>query len=142
MTDRDFLCGEPGHVHSGHCDIYRTPESPSPEPLTLLDRAEIRCRCIWADKRCSHLATQEDGLCDWCGTRRPEQLRGNPNALIEPQTGKFLGLGGANYDHIDSTRRPDACWMDNSGRTYATQSASNPPVASASDASITPHEDG
>ncbi len=79
----------------------------------------VTCRCVWADKRCTHPATQEDGLCDWCGVRRPEDLTANPNAIFGPITGEFLGLGGRGYDHIDSSRIPDACWMSNSGRTLA-----------------------
>ena len=76
----------------------------------------IRCRCVWAGRHCSHPATQEDGLCDWCGVRTPEQLKGNPNAMWSPLNGEFLGLGGHGYDHVDPSRTPDACWMDNSGR--------------------------
>ena len=76
-----------------------------------------RCRCLWADVHCSKDATQEDGLCDWCGSRRPEQLRDNPNAMFHPTTDEFLGLGGAGEDHVNPDLRPDACWMPNSGRT-------------------------
>lgn len=87
----------------------------------------LTCRCVWGGKRCSHHATQEDGLCDWCGTRRLEDLLGNPNASIDPLTGEVTGLGGRGYDHIagvggiDPDLRPDACWMPGSGRVLATE---------------------
>lgn len=81
--------------------------------------AGVRCRCVWAGAQCSHDATQEDGLCDWCGVRRVEDLAGNPNAMFDLETGELLALGGGGYDHIDPARRPDACWMPDSGRTFA-----------------------
>lgn len=83
----------------------------------------IRCRCIWADVRCPNAATQEDGLCDWCGTRRVEDMRSNPNAMWSPLTGEYLGLGGAGEAHqagigpIPDSIRPTACWMPDSGRS-------------------------
>lgn len=83
----------------------------------LTTRPTIQCRCRWAGVRCPNPATQEDGLCDWCGTRSPEQLAANPAAMFHAVTGELLGLGGSGQAHIDSTRRPDACWMPNSGRT-------------------------
>ena len=76
----------------------------------------FRCCCVWTDQRCPNEVTQEDGLCDWCGDRRTEQLRQNPKAMIAPN-GDYLGLGGAGEAHVDPDRRPDACWMTNSGRT-------------------------
>lgn len=79
----------------------------------------MRCHCIWADVRCPNDATQEDGLCDWCGKRRPEDMRNNPKAMWDPTTGKFLGLGGAGEAHSDTRFTPDACWMPNSGRVLA-----------------------
>src|SRR5262245_36395133 len=72
-------------------------------------RPTVRCRCVWGE-RCPNTATQEDGLCDWCGERRPEDLVGNPNALISPD-GEFMGLGGRGESHVDTSRTPDACWM-------------------------------
>lgn len=78
----------------------------------------IRCRCVWAGGQCSARATQEDGLCDWCGTRRPEDLKDNPNAMWDPVNGEYLGLGGRGYDHVDPDLRPDACWMPGSRRTF------------------------
>lgn len=75
----------------------------------------FRCRCVWADVRCPNPATQEDGLCDWCGDRTAEQLRSNPKALIHPVTGEVLGLGGGGDTpeaHSDGDRRPSACWFD------------------------------
>lgn len=85
------------------------------------DVPAFRCRCCWADKRCPNPATQEDQLCDWCGTRNPEQLRGNPKAMFSPLDGSFLGLGGGGESHVDPERRPDACWMPGSGRVFATE---------------------
>lgn len=79
---------------------------------------KIQCRCVWGE-RCPNPATQEDGLCDWCGVRSPEQLHANPKALWDPVNGKFLGLGGGGELHVDPTRTPDACWMPNSDRTLA-----------------------
>lgn len=93
---------------------------------------EVRCRCVWADVRCPRPATQEDALCDWCGTRRPEDTRDNPKALIAPD-GEFMGLGGGGdeydppYEHqagqagIPNDVRPTACWMAGSGRCMATE---------------------
>lgn len=78
----------------------------------------LRCRCVWNDARCPNNATKEDGLCDWCGTRRPEDLRDNPKAMFGPD-GKYLGLGGGGELHVDPTQTPDACWMSDSGRTLA-----------------------
>lgn len=80
------------------------------------------CRCLWADVHCPNRATQEDGLCDWCGTRREDDLRANPNAMWSPITGEYLGLGGASEAHqsgvgpIPDEHRPTACWMPGSGR--------------------------
>ncbi len=88
--------------------------------------APLTCRCTWHGVRCPRPASQEDGLCDWCGTRRPEDLRGNPKALWDPTTGESLGLGGGwgpdddpPYEHQAGTAgispdvRPTACWMEN-----------------------------
>jgi hypothetical protein len=86
----------------------------------------IRCRCIWQNVRCEKGATQEDGLCDWCGTRRPEDLRDNPFAMFD-QEGAFLGLAGgtvtgynhqAGWDGIPDDVRPTACWFPDSGRLF------------------------
>ena len=86
-----------------------------------------KCRCVWHGVHCDKTATQEDGLCDWCGTRTPEMLRDNPNAMWgidDPDC--FIGLGGgteSGYNHqagwgpIPSSVRPTACWMPDSGRT-------------------------
>lgn len=79
----------------------------------------MRCRCVWADVRCPNAATQEDGLCDWCGIRRLEDLANNPNVLRHAVTGEVLGLGGGGEAHVDPTLTPDACWMPDSGRTLA-----------------------
>lgn len=76
----------------------------------------LQCACVWLDERCPNDATQEDGLCDWCGTRRMEDLRGNPNALIDPLTNEIHGLGGRGEAHVNPDARPDTCWMTNSGR--------------------------
>lgn len=79
----------------------------------------MTCRCVWNGARCTMPATQEDGLCDWCGVRRAEDLRMNPNAMFDPISGDYLGLGGRGYPHVDPDVSPDACWMPNSGRTFA-----------------------
>lgn len=76
----------------------------------------MRCACVWLDERCPNSATQEDGLCDWCGTRRMEDLRSNPNALIDPLTNEVTMLGGRGEAHVNPDARPDACWMPNSRR--------------------------
>jgi len=81
----------------------------------------VRCRCVWHGVQCDKEATQEDGLCDWCGSRRPEQLRESENAIIDPITGEYLGLAGGTvtgYNHqagwgpIPDDVRPSACWME------------------------------
>ncbi len=82
---------------------------PSNPGVAVID--SLRCRCVWNSERCPHPATQEDGFCDWCGVRTPEQLMSNPNVLLSP-TGEFLGLGGGGYAHVDPDRTPDACWME------------------------------
>lgn len=74
----------------------------------------LRCRCIWNNERCNNDATQEDGLCDWCGTRNVDQLVDNPKAMFGPD-GEYLGLGGGGEQHVDPTQTPDACWMPGSG---------------------------
>lgn len=90
------------------------------ESLREARRVEsLRCHCVWLDERCPNPATQEDGLCDWCGERRPDQLQSNPKALLDPLTGDFMALGGAGEAHVNPTVSPDACWMPNSGRTIA-----------------------
>ena len=70
----------------------------------------FQCRCIvdgW--DRCSNDATQEDGLCDWCGSRTSEQLRTHPKAMFgTPGTeyeDHFLGVGGGGEPHALY-----ACW--------------------------------
>lgn len=80
-------------------------------------RLHCRCRCVWAGKRCPNDASQEDGLCDWCGDRTADQQERSPLAIRHPVTGEVLGLAGGSQAHVDSTRRPDACWMPDSGRT-------------------------
>ncbi len=73
----------------------------------------FRCRCYWAERACPNLATQEDGLCDWCappGARTDEQLAANPKWADGT-------LGGGGEAHVDPTRTPDDCWMPGSGRT-------------------------
>lgn len=77
----------------------------------------MRCRCHWDGEQCPNDATQEDGLCDWCGTRRVEDLRDNPKAMFSPISGEYLGLGGGGERHVNPDLRPDACWMPNSERT-------------------------
>jgi hypothetical protein len=74
----------------------------------------MKCACVWHDVRCPNDATQEDQLCDWCGKRRPEDVRNNPKAMFSPD-GEYLGLGGAGEAHTNTAYTPDACWMPNSG---------------------------
>ena len=95
-----------------------------PETRPEIDaRPRLQCRCVWEGERCPKEATREDGLCDWCGTRRGEDLRDNPNAIWGPD-GEYLGLGGAGEAHtavgIHRDSHPDACWMPGSGRTLHT----------------------
>lgn len=84
----------------------------------------VQCRCVWLDERCPNDATQEDGLCDWCGTRNAEQMRDNPNAVIGPE-GEFLGLGGRGELHDAPLADrlgygpPKACWYDQDNRRLA-----------------------
>lgn len=79
----------------------------------------LRCRCVWRGERCTNKATEEDGLCNWCGNGRSvERLREDPNALIGPD-GEVLGIGGGGQLH-DSRypgEIPAACWYPDSGRT-------------------------
>ena len=74
------------------------------------------CCCVWRDEQCPNAATQEDGLCDWCGDRTEDQYRTNPKALISPITGEYLGLGGAGELHDSRPGSPGACWYPDSGR--------------------------
>jgi hypothetical protein len=82
----------------------------------------FRCRCVWLDERCPNEATQEDGLCDWCGVRRLEDLRSHPKAILDPATGDVAMLGGGGEAHVNVHHTPDACWMLDSGRTLAGRS--------------------
>ena len=84
----------------------------------------MRCRCIWQTVRCTKDATQEDGCCDWCGSRNPEDMRDNPFAQWSAD-GAYLGLAGgtvtgyihqAGWGDIPDDVRPTACWMSGSGR--------------------------
>jgi hypothetical protein len=102
----------------------------------------VKCRCVWNHVPCEKLATQEDGLCDWCGTRRAEDLRDNPFAIFGPD-GQFQGLGGGavtGYNHqagwgdIPDTVRPTACWFPDSGRTLTTPPRTHPLTDGADDA--------
>ena len=80
----------------------------------------FRCRCVWRDAQCPNLATQEDGLCDWCapsGARTDEQLASNPKAVFSALTGEFLALGGNDELHDGTSENPGACWYPDSGRT-------------------------
>lgn len=74
-----------------------------------------RCRCVWHGVPCQKEGTQEDGLCDWCGDRRPEDMVNNPFWDEE------FGLAGGTvtgYNHqigwpgIPADVRPTACWME------------------------------
>lgn len=75
---------------------------------------KFQCRCVWRDEQCPNDATQEDGLCDWCGVRRPEDLRTNPNVVLNAD-GSVWGLGGRGEVHQNGpndSRTPSACWME------------------------------
>lgn len=83
-------------------------------------KAIFRCGCVWNGVRCDADATQEDGLCDWCGVRRPEDLKDSPWLMADPD-GKYLGLAGGSvtpFNHqagrsgIPDDARPSACWME------------------------------
>ena len=90
-----------------------------PEEEVEEEVSDIPCRCVWHGVPCDATATQEDGLCDWCGERRPGDLMDNPYAVFGPD-GTFRGLGGGDntpYNHqagwnpIPATVRPTACWI-------------------------------
>ncbi len=110
MTTSDDLANE-------GLDVKATADpTPSPTP----EGTQIACRCIWHGVQCRAAATQEDGLCDWCGVRRPEDLRDSPNAIWS-STGEYLGLADGTvtgYNHqagwgdIPDNVRPTACWME------------------------------
>jgi len=55
-------------------------------------------------------------MCDWCGTRRPEDMADNPKYDPVSDT---LGGAGELHDSFDPDVRPPACWYPNSGRTLA-----------------------
>jgi len=74
-----------------------------------------QCRCVWNGSRCPNKVTQEDGLCDWCGTRRAEDMADNQKWDERSQT---LG-GGELHDSFDPSVRPPACWYPDSGRILA-----------------------
>jgi hypothetical protein len=91
----------------------------TPEPHAQISGGtDLRCRCEWRGERCTNQATQEDGLCNWCGNGRTiEQQRDDPKAVTGPN-GEFYGISGAGQLH-DSRypgEQPAACWYPNSGR--------------------------
>lgn len=61
-------------------------------------KGRLRCRCLWDGSRCPNDATEEDGMCDWCGERP-------------------FGMGGGGQRHVNANVSPDACWIPGSGRT-------------------------
>lgn len=87
----------------------------------------FRCVCVWIGERCSNIATQEDGFCDWCapiGARTDEQLRANPKAIVSPLDGELFGIGGGGELHDAPLAeragvKPSACWYPDSGRNIA-----------------------
>lgn len=96
-------------------------ESTGGSEVTARVWQRVACRCVWRGVPCAKEATQEDGLCDWCGVRRPEDMHNNPYAIFDPITGSYMGLGGGTvtgYNHqagwppIPDTVRPTACWME------------------------------
>ena len=86
--------------------------------MTPVDRS--RCGCVWRNERCENRATQEDGLCNWCGNGRTHaQMRDDPKAYLGPD-GEFLGISGKNQFHDYDQSRPastSACWYPDSDRT-------------------------
>jgi hypothetical protein len=88
--------------------------------MTPPDTAALRCRCVWRGERCENRATQEDGLCNWCGNGRTvEQQRSDPKALIGPN-GEFFGIGGQGQLHDVDPNKPAstaACWYPDADRT-------------------------
>lgn len=83
-------------------------------------RVSSQCGCVWRGERCLNRATQEDGLCNWCGNgRTPEQMRDDPKALIALE-GTFMGIGGGGQLHDYDQAKPAstaACWYPESDRT-------------------------
>lgn len=73
----------------------------------------FQCRCICKGERCTDRATQEDGLCDWCGRRTVEQEKAHPNAMFGAD-GYFFGIGGAGLSHASHS-----CWDEQTERTLA-----------------------
>lgn len=53
-----------------------------------------QCSCVWRGERCPDLATQEDGLCDWCGNHDTCADHDGPHVDVGP--GQLL----------------QACWVD------------------------------
>ena len=103
----------------GTPEAKRIRESADPALVErVMDR--LRCACVWRGERCPNLATQEDGLCNWCGNgRMPEQMRDDPKALIAPD-GTFMGIGGGGQLHDFDQAKPAstaACWYPDSDRT-------------------------
>lgn len=85
--------------------------------------ADSRCGCSWRGERCENRATQEDGLCNWCGNgRTPEQMTNDPKAFIGPD-GTFYGISGVGQLHDSRPGSPGACWYPDSDRTYAVTGA-------------------
>jgi hypothetical protein len=80
----------------------------------------LQCRCLWRGERCTNQATQEDGLCNWCGENRTEHsLRKDPAAHIGPD-GTYFGLSGRGQTHDYDVNKPAstaACWYPNADRT-------------------------
>lgn len=80
----------------------------------------LRCCCVWRGERCTNQATEEDGLCNWCGNGRSlDRLRLDPKALIGPN-GEFDGsIGGGGQTHDYDASKPAstrACWYPDSDR--------------------------
>lgn len=83
----------------------------------MSDSETTRCGCVWRGEQCANRATQEDGLCNWCGNgRTPEQMKDDPKAMVLPD-GTFMGIGGAGQLHDSRPGSPGACWYPDSDRT-------------------------
>lgn len=87
----------------------------------------LRCACVWRGERCENRATQEDGLCNWCGNgREPEQMMDDPKALVLPD-GTFMGISGAGQLHDYDQSKPAstaACWYPDSDRVVTAEKGS------------------
>jgi hypothetical protein len=123
-SERNPSCFEvDGAMVHGDPDMSDESRAALREVITAAKRrmAETQCRCVWRGERCENQATEEDGLCNWCGNGRTERrLRRDPKAVTDPG-GKFYGISGAGQLHDSDPSKPaastPACWYPDSDRT-------------------------